>query len=135
MVESKNIVLQWMERADYDLSAAAAMRKSGHLLYVAFMCQQAVEKTLKATWCRRRDDSPPFTHNLATLAESLGLDISEKQKILLDRLGRHYIVGRYPTFKQKLASALNKEDVSDMLKQTEDFVKWCRKSIPTLKKS
>lgn len=129
--ETKNIVSQWLERVAYDLSAATAMLKSGHLLYVVFMCQQASEKVLKALWCYSRNDLPPFTHNLATLAESLNLKLSDSQTLLLDRLNRYYIVGRYPTFKQKLAITLNKKDAVNLLQETEEFIKWCRKSIQT----
>jgi len=125
-----DIVRQWVERADYDLDAAGAMNRSGHLLYVVFMCQQAAEKTLKALWCHRRDDTPPFSHNLAVLSDGLGLALSEEQQRLLDRLTRHYIVGRYPTFKQKLAASLSREDASELLDRTEEFVSWCKKSMP-----
>ena len=38
----------WLERADYDLETAEAMLKSSRYLYVAFACQQAVEKYMKA---------------------------------------------------------------------------------------
>ena len=127
----KDLVTQWIERSDYDADAAHAMLKSGHLLYVAFLCQQAVEKMLKATWCHLKNDAPPYTHNLATLAESLGIAISEHQHLLLERLNRYYIVGRYPTFKQRLASALTKSDASEMLANTGEFLQWCKKSIPT----
>lgn len=131
MGKQTDIVAQWVERADYDLSAAMAMNKSGHRLYVAFLCQQAAEKILKATWCHSHSDFPPFIHNLATLSESLNLDLADSQRILLDRLNRYYIVGRYPTFKQKLASALTKKDAALLLKETKEFVAWCRKSILT----
>ena len=107
------------------------MLRSGHLLYVAFLCQQALEKTLKAWWCATNSDSPPFVHNLATLAESLSLSMTEDQMRLLDKLTRYYIVGRYPTFKQKLATALTKSDAEDMLEESKEFSVWCRSSIPT----
>lgn len=134
MVDHKDIVSQWVERAEYDLSAAGAMLKSGHLLYVAFFCQQAAEKILKAAWCHIRQDAPPFTHNLATLSESLDLRLSDAQLRLIDRLNRYYIVGRYPTFKQKLASELKVQDATGFLKRTKEFVAWCRTSILTSKK-
>jgi len=38
----------WMDRVEYDLETARAMNKAGRYLYVLFMCQQAVEKALKA---------------------------------------------------------------------------------------
>jgi HEPN domain-containing protein len=125
------MVRQWVDRAEYDLDAARAMNRSGHLLYVVFMCQQASEKILKALWCHRREDTPPFSHNLAVLSEGLGLTLSGEQQRLLDRLTRHYIVGRYPTFKQKLSESLSRDDASGLLDRTEEFVTWCRKSIPT----
>lgn len=128
-MEKKNVIHQWLEKVDYDLSAAQSMLKSGHFLYVAFLCQQAIEKILKALWTFSKEGFPPYTHNLATLSESLGLPLSEKQKELLDILSRYYIVGRYPSFKQKLAAALNKEKAQETLKTTEEFVQWCRKSI------
>ena len=34
----------WHEVAAYDLETAKAMFESGRYLYVAFMCQQAIEK-------------------------------------------------------------------------------------------
>lgn len=127
-MEKKEFAAKWFEKVDYDVSAAKSMLASGHFLYVAFLCQQATEKILKALWSSLREDLPPYTHNLGTLAESLGLSLTESQKGLLDLLGRYYIVGRYPSFKQKLAMALNKEKAGDLLKQTEDFIQWCRQS-------
>lgn len=134
MDDSEDIVVKWLERVDYDLSAAFAMNKSGHLLYVAFMCQQAAEKILKALWCHLRNDSPPYTHNLATLTESLRLNLSDNQNLLLDRLGRYYIVGRYPTFKQNLAAGLDRKETSELLRSTGEFVKWCKKFIKMSKR-
>ncbi|MCL2035461.1 MAG: HEPN domain-containing protein [Oscillospiraceae bacterium] len=37
----------WLEYAKYDLDTADAMFNAGKWLYVAFMCQQAVEKLVK----------------------------------------------------------------------------------------
>jgi len=93
------------------------------------LCQQAAEKILKAVWCHCRPDAPPFSHNLGVLAEGLGLVLSVERQLLLDRLTRHYIVGRYPTFKQKLAVSLTPKTTTELLSQTEEFVSWCKSSI------
>ena len=60
----------WLDIADYDLDTAEAMHQTGRWLYVAFMCHQVIEKTLKAYWCATRDDDPPYTHNHKRLANS-----------------------------------------------------------------
>lgn len=41
-------VAYWLDIADYDLDTAEAMYQTGRWLYVAFMCHQVIEKTLKA---------------------------------------------------------------------------------------
>ena len=63
----------WLDIADYDLDTAEAMHQTGRWLYVAFMCHQVIEKTLKAYWCATRDDDPPYTHNHKRLADGCGL--------------------------------------------------------------
>ena len=42
------ITKKWIERANYDLITAQAMLETKRYLYVAFMCQQSLEKVLKA---------------------------------------------------------------------------------------
>lgn len=63
----------WLDIADYDLDTAEAMHQTVRWLYVAFMCHQVIEKTLKAYWCATRDDDPPYTHNHKRLADGCGL--------------------------------------------------------------
>ena len=41
-------VAYWLDIANYDLDTAEALYNSGRWLYVAFMCHQVIEKTLKA---------------------------------------------------------------------------------------
>ena len=44
-------VAYWIDIADYDMETAETLYDGGRWLYVAFMCHQAIEKTLKAYWC------------------------------------------------------------------------------------
>jgi len=66
-------VAYWLDIANYDLDTAEALYNSGRWLYVAFMCHQVIEKTLKAYWNAVRDDEPPYTHNHKRLADGCGL--------------------------------------------------------------
>ncbi|MCI0521983.1 MAG: HEPN domain-containing protein, partial [Chloroflexi bacterium] len=63
-----NEVRSWLQKAQQDLNAAAWLLESPHALNgsVAFHCQQAVEKALKAylTW---QDESFEKTHSLVAL--------------------------------------------------------------------
>lgn len=48
----------WIDIANEDLAVAEDLFKAKRWLYVAFMCHQVIEKTLKAYWNAIRDDDP-----------------------------------------------------------------------------
>jgi len=54
----EEITKKWLERAKYDLDTAGAMLTSRRYLYVAFMCQQALKKILKAIIVERGNEVP-----------------------------------------------------------------------------
>ena len=62
-------VAYWLDIADEDLGVAEDLYKAKRWLYVAFMCHQSIEKTLKAYWCATQPDAPPYTHNHKRLAD------------------------------------------------------------------
>ena len=43
----------WFELAEYDLETAKAMLTTRRVLYVGFMCQQTIEKSLKGLYVLR----------------------------------------------------------------------------------
>lgn len=55
-------VAYWLDIATNDLDTAEYLFKGGRWLYVAFMCHQVIEKTLKAYWTATHNDDPPYTH-------------------------------------------------------------------------
>lgn len=119
----------WMDIADYDINTARAMHKNGRYLYTVFMCQQAVEKILKAFHLQERSKDAPLSHNLVYLQSLLGLEPSEEHLKLLAELTTYYIEGRYPSYKEKLSTLVKKEKSSDILKQTEELYKWLRQKV------
>lgn len=117
----------WIERADYDLVTAEAMLKSARYLYVAFACQQTVEKYLKAVIQEGSDTMPPFIHNLSALLKITSVSLTDNQNSFLMLLTQYYLNTRYVDVKQKLLETMNKEKASECLKKTQEIVK-CLKS-------
>lgn len=74
----------------------------GRWLYVAFMCHQAIEKTLKAYWCGTQPEDPPYTHSHLRLANGCGLYnlMDEQQRDFLDTITNYNIEARYPEDKR-----------------------------------
>ena len=123
-METSEKVAYWLDVAQYDLETAQAMDRSGRYLYTAFMCQQAIEKVLKALHLQTFEQEAPHSHNLPYLAGLLQLELSEDHVRLLARLSAYYIEGRYPTYRQKLSQLLDAETSQVVLKQTGDVFTW-----------
>ncbi len=121
-----------MERTSrYDLDTAKAMLKSKRYLYVVFMCNQVIEKIFKAYFVKINKKQPPYTHKLIRLAEESNLYklMSEERKDFLDIISPLNIEARYPTQKQKLFESLDKAKCKNVIKETEELVKWIKKKL------
>ena len=54
----------WLMLSDYDLGTIDALIAGRRWVYVAYLCQQAVERQLKAMYVYYIDSEPPKTHNV-----------------------------------------------------------------------
>jgi HEPN domain-containing protein len=80
------------------------------------MCQQSLEKLLKALVTAQTKEFPPRIHNLVRLAELINLECSQEEKILLERLSLYYLQSRYPPDVQALAKTVNASQAATHLK-------------------
>jgi HEPN domain-containing protein len=115
----------WMDRVDYDLETARAMYKTGRYLYVVFMCQQAVEKTLKAILAFQGKEIKPI-HHLPKLAELAGIlqEFEEEALALIEKLSSYYLNARYKETIDALSKAIGKREAKDYLTKTKKVVSW-----------
>jgi HEPN domain-containing protein len=120
----------WIERAEYDLETARAMLQTSRYLYVGFMCQQTVEKALKAVLAKG-GIFPPKTHDLVRLAElgNLSSILSDDQNHLLDELYPLSIEARYPSHKEMLSRTLNRHTCAEYITKTEAMLQWIKKKL------
>jgi HEPN domain-containing protein len=120
----------WVDIAQYDLDTADAMLKSGRYLYVAFMCQQAIEKLVKGLYVWFLDQEPPRTHNIYTIF----MTVFENNDRVLEResqyapffaeLLAYYISERYPSYREKLSVAVSKEKANEILQTAREVFVW-----------
>ena len=124
-------VKYWLDIADYDLETAEAMYKTKRWLYVAFMCHQVIEKTLKAYWNGTRDDDPPYTHNHMRLAEGCNLyeRMNEEQKTFLEIITNYNIESRYPEDKAALAKTLTPKTCRSIIDTTKQLKQWIQEEL------
>lgn len=125
----KKITRKWVKLAEYDFASAKIMLDSGRYLYVSFMCQQAIEKYIKAYITELTDEMPPYTHNLTALFELSKIEFTEDQFIHAQVLTRYYLNARYPNIKDKLSEGLNKSVAKNLYRETEELIKCLRKKL------
>lgn len=119
-------VKYWKDLADYDIESAEVLYNGGKWLYVAFMCHQAIEKSLKSHWSAVKPDDIPYIHNLMKLAQSSGLatKMSDDQLKLLADLMPMNIECRYPSYKEELSTRLTREFCDELIERTKQFKSW-----------
>jgi len=125
----ENAIQEWIKMSEYDLKTAEAMLETERYLYVAFMCQQAIEKILKAIYCQEKNELPPRTHNLLYLLDILELKIADSDKTLLSMLNQFYLETRYPGKRSQLAKEMDKVKAGDFLTKTKEAWKCLRQTL------
>jgi HEPN domain-containing protein len=97
-----------LDIAEYHLSTANAMFDAGRWLFVAFMCQQAIEALVKGLYILYIDDNIPKIYNIGDILKKfeskLSSPMSEETYIFLDKLSRCYIKMRYTDYNSSLRS-------------------------------
>jgi HEPN domain-containing protein len=96
----RELVLQWLDKAAADFDAAEQLSTQGGRFreIVAFHCQQAVEKYLKALLVRRQIEFPK-THDIAKLLDRVAtVDASAAERLRdADALTPFGVEARYPS--------------------------------------
>ena len=120
----------WVERAKYDLETAKAMLDTARYLYVAYMCQQAVEKLLKAIMAYQGKENMPV-HNLIRLSELAEIkdNLSSEQFKFLAELTPYCIEARYGNYKESLSEIINKEKAKEVYEKTQEIFRWLYQQI------
>ncbi|MHC1593216.1 MAG: HEPN domain-containing protein [Methermicoccaceae archaeon] len=113
----------WWKQALKDLEAAEKNMDIGIFYLVAFLCQQSVEKALKALYIEKLRRSPEMTHSLVYLGKSVGLD--EKFLSNLRKMAPDFIISRYPDVSQEPPYELyDREMVEERLKHARELIEW-----------
>jgi HEPN domain-containing protein len=112
----------WLDIAEQDIGSATSLLKAGFVENAAYFCQQSIEKILKAI-LTETNVSCPKTHDLSELADLAILDLSEDQRVLLNRLTDHAFRSRYP------GARYNRPDVERLVDETENLYQWLRQRL------
>ncbi|MCX7736598.1 MAG: HEPN domain-containing protein [Candidatus Kapabacteria bacterium] len=95
------------------------------------MCQQSVEKALKALYTKIYKEIPPKTHSLSYLIDKIGIEeeMSDYFSEIVDKLEPLNIEARYPTYKDEIFELLTKEYCQTIYKQTSELLIWIKSKL------
>lgn len=128
---SQKIIDNWLSLAQYDLATAQDMLKAKRYLYVAFMCQQAIEKIVKACYVKQHTSTPPYTHNLLRLVKELSFkdEMSNERMATIEQLNSYYIESRYTEDIEELSKVLTEAKVVAILNSTKELFGWIKAQL------
>ncbi|MBI5700305.1 HEPN domain-containing protein [Candidatus Saganbacteria bacterium] len=124
----KKEIIKWTKQGDHDLEMAKNIIDDGGYDTCAFLCQQAVEKYLKALYILLNNKPAPRTHYLDEIGRNL--NVPSQILSLLKELSSDYMVSRYPDV---TASApfeeYSESDAKGKIKTAEDILSWVKSQI------
>ena len=123
-------VWAWLEYAEADRRSAYNAMRAADYRDVAFHCQQAVEKALKALIVHHTRQRPPYVHNLRQLLSLLpdhSLSSSIVEAVLM--LNPHYRATRHPGVAGDLDFYMSR-NAERLLGQMEQVFQWILDQLP-----
>ena len=128
----EEVVRRWLEHVHEDISTAEDLVKTGHYLYVGFLCHQALEKVLKAYYSANNDDNPPYTHSHMKLIDVCGLtdEFTAEHLRFIDLMVPMYIEARYPEQKNIAAKMLSQDACLHIINTTKELIQWIEGRLP-----
>ncbi len=121
----------WLNIAEEDLQAAEWSYKGEQFLWSVFMCQQCIEKVIKAIYIYKNDDIPPRKHDLLSLSKSADIFsfLSEEYVDLFAYLNLYYIETRYSEKREELKTKCNKQNTLKIINQTKEVFQWLKSKL------
>ena len=132
--DTGKLVDDWLEIAYDDFEVANYLyREQKRYLYMAYMCQQSIEKAIKAV-IQQNGKIPQKVHKLELIAKDADiwklLDV--QQKSFLKSLSMFYIATRYPGIREKLSRGLTNQRADSILQSTKEMLVWLCKHLRNL---
>ena len=107
-MDTKTIIVHWIESAQEDKQTAESLFASGHYHWCLFLWHLVLEKLFKAK-ITSQEREVPFTHNLVLLASESSILYSDQEKEELQEITTFNLEARYDDYKQEFYKKATKE--------------------------
>ncbi|MBU0600639.1 HEPN domain-containing protein [bacterium] len=116
------VIDRWIKQALHDLENAKKNMEIGIYDVCLILCQQAVEKMLKALYIKKTgNESPPRIHSLRKLVEETNM--SDKALTLVGELDSYYLALRYPDVTDRMPyEYCDQADANQGIKRAKEVI-------------
>ncbi|MDO4582336.1 MAG: HEPN domain-containing protein [Bacillota bacterium] len=134
----------WQMLSDYDLDTVKVLIDGERWIYVAYLCQQAVERQLKGMYVYYTNKEAPKTHNISFLFKKIiatpafidevdharfDPSVNDCEDYLIDAM--YYFISDYPfSYKNVMARFVEKDVAMELYRRTMDTINWLRSFQP-----
>lgn len=121
-------IQNWLQQALDDFDGAVYNFNGKKYYIAAFLCQQAVEKALKALFLYEKKGEVPQSHSLIYLATNTS--VPKEFYSFLKELTPKFVDTRYPDASVDLPSRIyDEENTKGLLDKSKVIVEWIRKNL------
>jgi HEPN domain-containing protein len=134
----------WLMLSDYDIGTIDCLIAGERWVYVAYLCQQAIERQLKGMYVYYNNAEAPKTHNVTYLFSKVtgsvkftgDVDIARFEErrtacedFLIDIM--FYYMSDYPfSYKNITSRFVDRALALDLYTRTKDYIAWLRSFQP-----
>jgi HEPN domain-containing protein len=116
----------WRNSAEEDFDVGKNLINDGKTRHGLFFLHLALEKMLKACFCKNHGKTPPKIHNLPRLAELAKIQLSQTRKDALEVINRFCLEGRYP---EEQLVIPGKTEAKRYFKMANEVFKWLAQQL------
>jgi HEPN domain-containing protein len=136
----------WLMLSEYDLGTIDCLIAGERWVYVAYLCQQAMERQLKGMYVYYNNAEAPKTHNVTYLFSKVTGSVKFTSEVDMARFEERrtscedflidimfYYMSDYPfSYKNITSRFVDKNLALDLYERTKDYVAWLRSFQPQI---
>ncbi|MEN9303190.1 MAG: hypothetical protein RL264_1619 [Bacteroidota bacterium] len=129
LFNKSKIIEYWLKSSDEDFETMLIMFENKKYSWSLFIGHLMIEKLLKAVYVGKKNNHPPFTHNLLRLAQNCSLTINEVDKEFYATVTAFNIIGRYDDYKMSFHQICTKEFAESWIEKIKEKRKWIKEQM------
>ncbi len=120
----QELINYWVNSSNENYNSMLNIFNTGEYMWSLFIGHLVIEKLLKAYYVKHIKNEFPRTHDLLKIAVFANMNLSEKQKDILQNITLFNIKSRYEEYKNEFYKKCTKEFAKENIETIKEFRVW-----------